>query len=75
MWVLVLLLNLLGRQNFLRFLVGWMLIRGASGSRASRARRRRRSRAGHNARVVGLAAAVAHDRTIRARSRGRACLG
>src|SRR5712692_6122667 len=26
MWVLVLLLNLLGRKNFLRFLAGWMLI-------------------------------------------------
>ena len=26
MWILVLLLNLLGRRNFLRFLAGWMLI-------------------------------------------------
>jgi len=26
MWVLVLLLNLLGRKNFLRFLAGWMLM-------------------------------------------------
>ena len=26
MWILVLLLNLLGRKNFLRFLAGWMLI-------------------------------------------------
>jgi hypothetical protein len=26
MWVFVLLLNLLGRKNFLRFLAGWMLI-------------------------------------------------
>jgi len=26
MWILVLLLNLLGRKNFLRFLGGWMLI-------------------------------------------------
>jgi hypothetical protein len=26
MWVLVLLLNLLGWKNFLRFLAGWMLI-------------------------------------------------
>jgi hypothetical protein len=26
MWALVLLLNLLGRRNFLRFSLGWMLI-------------------------------------------------
>ena len=26
MWFVVLLLNLLGRRNFLRFLAGWMLI-------------------------------------------------
>ena len=26
MWALVLLVNLLGRKNFLRFLVGWVLI-------------------------------------------------
>jgi len=26
MWILVLLLNLLGGKNFLRFLAGWMLI-------------------------------------------------
>ena len=26
MWTLVLLLNLLGRKNFLRFVAGWMLI-------------------------------------------------
>jgi hypothetical protein len=26
MWILVLLLNLLGRKNFLRFLAGWTLI-------------------------------------------------
>jgi hypothetical protein len=26
MWILVLLLNLLGRKNFLRFLAGWMLM-------------------------------------------------
>ena len=26
MWILVLLLNLLGRKNFLRFVAGWMLI-------------------------------------------------
>jgi len=26
MWTLVLLLNLLGRKNFLRLLAGWMLI-------------------------------------------------
>ena len=26
MWILVLLLNLLGRKNFLRLLAGWMLI-------------------------------------------------
>jgi hypothetical protein len=26
MWILVLLLNLLGRKNFLRFLTGWALI-------------------------------------------------
>jgi hypothetical protein len=26
MWIWLLLLNLLGRRNFLRFLAGWMLI-------------------------------------------------
>jgi hypothetical protein len=26
MWILVLLLDLLGRKNFLRFLAGWVLI-------------------------------------------------
>lgn len=26
MWALVLLVNLLGRKNFLRFLAGWVLI-------------------------------------------------
>ncbi len=26
MWILVFLLNLLGRKNFLRFLAGWVLI-------------------------------------------------